>query len=330
MQAISQESIGSTPTPARRNLKQNHQEKEEQNKNRATKLYGNVLGNPKQDRYILFDHLVSLWSNKGAKKIFVDECGNFTAEFFNFQDRDTVLAASPWWFHDRPLQLLSELHSNTKEAETIPIWIQIHKIPVDCFNEEAIRKAADSIGHPLKILLNWETNGWPAFTARVKVMYPKRNPIIKSIKMKNHNGEEYTVSVKYELHFFCTSCSSILHRVEDCPVNKAESSNQKTQKEQPQQTAAKSFPPLIPLQQHPRLQPNPPIKPRPNSAARTFLSLPGIYIDCASSVTINYNYYAPSFQTHSSVGSMHFSNMVQREDKKSEEEKECKKIKIEG
>lgn len=77
--------------------------------------------------------------------------------FFEFQDEDSknkVLEGGPYFFSRRYLVLKEwerMLAPSTEHPSTIPVWVKIHKLPLECWTEEGLSRIASKIGKPLHV-----------------------------------------------------------------------------------------------------------------------------------------------------------------------------------
>lgn len=89
-----------------------------------------------------------IWKDYG--KINIKQIG--ACYFFEFQDEETklkVLEGGPYFFSRRYL-VLKDWHRmlvpSTVHPATIPAWVKLHKLPLECWTEECFSRIASTIG----------------------------------------------------------------------------------------------------------------------------------------------------------------------------------------
>ena len=100
-----------------------------------------------------------IWKDHGRIKI--KQVGS--CFFFEFQDEETkmkVLECGPYFFSRR--FLLKDWHRTlvptTEHPPTIPAWVKIHKLPLECWTEEGLSRITSSIGNPFMWILQRHNN----------------------------------------------------------------------------------------------------------------------------------------------------------------------------
>ncbi|XP_024978974.1 uncharacterized protein LOC112516185 [Cynara cardunculus var. scolymus] len=150
-----------------------------------------------------------------------------------------VIDNGPWTFKNIPIFIQKwrpGLNLNSNLHDKIPIWVRIHDIPYDVWNDEGLSHIASKIGIPLA-LDSWTANmckyaaGKSAF-ARVLLEVPFRNTWIDEVKVRIPDPDTlamtlYSLRVDYEwkpptcinCHIFGHSDSACLHTLTKNDMN---------------------------------------------------------------------------------------------------------------
>ncbi|GJU69571.1 zinc knuckle CX2CX4HX4C containing protein [Tanacetum coccineum] len=94
------------------------------------------------------------WAKHGLKRIMMNSKGFF---FFKFDSRaglEAVLEGGPWLIH-KSLIILKKWSMDTRllkeELTRIPIWVKLHDVPIQVFEEDGISLIATFIGKPVML-----------------------------------------------------------------------------------------------------------------------------------------------------------------------------------
>ncbi|GKC52960.1 zinc knuckle CX2CX4HX4C containing protein, partial [Tanacetum coccineum] len=94
------------------------------------------------------------WAKHGLKRIMMNAKGFF---FFKFDSRaglDAVLEGGPWMIRNSPI-ILKKWSVNTslqkEEMTRIPIWVKLHDVPIQVFEEDGISLIASYLGKPIML-----------------------------------------------------------------------------------------------------------------------------------------------------------------------------------
>lgn len=122
--------------------------------------------------------------------------------FFEFQDEETklkVLEGGPYFFSRRYL-VLNDWHRmlvpSTAHPSTIPAWVKIHKLPLECWTEEGLSHIASTIGRPLYVD-NATAQQQRIDFARICVEVSANSNFPKSIQVR-HGLESVNVTLEYQ------------------------------------------------------------------------------------------------------------------------------------
>ncbi|GJR79144.1 zinc knuckle CX2CX4HX4C containing protein [Tanacetum coccineum] len=94
------------------------------------------------------------WAKHGLKRIMMNNKGFF---FFKFDSRaglEAILEGGPWLIRNSPI-ILKKWSMDTRllkeELTRIPIWVKLHDVPIQVFEEDGISLIATFIGKPIML-----------------------------------------------------------------------------------------------------------------------------------------------------------------------------------
>lgn len=169
-----------------------------------------------------------IWKDYG--KIQIKQIG--ACYFFEFRDEDTkfkALEGGPYFFSRRYL-VLKDWHRmlipSTEHPSTIPAWVKIHKLPLECWTEEGFSRIASTIGKPLHVDIATAKQQRIDY-ARVCVEISAKSDLPKNIQISD-GCHTASVAVEYQwLPPKCNSCKVFGHSCKPKPehIPKPEASN---------------------------------------------------------------------------------------------------------
>lgn len=139
-----------------------------------------------------------IWKDHGRIKI--KQVG--ACYFFEFQDEGTksrVLEGGPYFF-SRKYLVLKDWHRmlvpSTDHPSTIPAWIKIHKLPLECWTQEGLSRITSTIGKTLHVDIATAQQQRLDF-ARVCVEVSANSDLPKTIQIR-HGLESVTVFIEHQ------------------------------------------------------------------------------------------------------------------------------------
>ncbi|GJS36355.1 zinc knuckle CX2CX4HX4C containing protein [Tanacetum coccineum] len=116
-------------------------------------LYGYFIG--KRMAFLVVEYYArNNWAKHGLKRIMMNFKGFF---FFKFDSRaglEAVLEGGPWLIRNSPI-ILKKWSMDTRllkeELTRIPIWVKLHDVPIQVFEEDGISLIAMFIGKPVML-----------------------------------------------------------------------------------------------------------------------------------------------------------------------------------
>jgi len=140
-------------------------------------------------------------------------------KFKTEEDRLTVLNGGPYFIYGRSLMLKNMprcFRFGGAEFATVPVWVQLPDLPLDCWNARALSKIVSRIGKPIttdKMTLTKERLSF----ARVMVEVDASKELVSSLEIKLPTGDIYNQLVVYEVTpKYCKNCKVFGHIDGDC------------------------------------------------------------------------------------------------------------------
>ncbi|GJT69751.1 sodium/hydrogen exchanger 6 [Tanacetum coccineum] len=170
------------------------------------------------------------WAKHGLKRIMMNAKGFF---FFKFDSRaglDAVLEGGPWMIRNSPI-ILKKWSVNTslqkEEMTRIPIWVKLHDVPIQVFEEDGISLIASYIGKHIMldsytIMMCKESWGRSSF-ARCLIKINSEAEFTESItigipELEGPGFIKETIHVEYEWKPpRCHTCNIFGYLGDSCP-----------------------------------------------------------------------------------------------------------------
>jgi len=145
--------------------------------------------------------------------------GWFVFKFQSEEDRRQVLEGGPYFAYGSNLilKILPRcFRFEGEDVSSVPIWIQLPGLPLDCWNARALGKIVSKVGKPIssdKMTLTKERLSF----ARVLVEVDASTDIISDVEVRLPTGVVYQQSVIPEfIPKFCKKCKSFGHVEGEC------------------------------------------------------------------------------------------------------------------
>ncbi|CAF1912748.1 unnamed protein product, partial [Brassica napus] len=110
---------------------------------------------------------------------------------------------------------------------TVPVWLDFTGVPLQFFNQDALKEIAGLVGHPLYVhpstinLTNIEV-------AKVYTVIDPRKPLPEAVNAQFESGEIFLTVRKLATQFAkCPACNSVKHDINSCPKNNADKRSEK-------------------------------------------------------------------------------------------------------
>jgi len=144
----------------------------------------------------------------------VHRSGWIVFKFQSEEDRLSVLNGGPYFIYGRSLLLKNMprcFRFGGEEFATVPVWVQLPDLPLECWNARALSKIASRIGKPIttdKMTLTKERLSF----ARVMVEVDASKELVSSLEIKLPTGDIYDQLVVFEVTpKYCKKCKVFGH-----------------------------------------------------------------------------------------------------------------------
>ena len=140
-------------------------------------------------------------------------------KFYSEEDRLEVLNGGPYFAYGRSLLLKimpRYFRFGGEDIATVPVWIQLPDLPLDCWNERALSKIVSRVGKPISTDKMTRTKERLSF-ARVMVEVDASKELVTGVDMRLPTGEVYRQVVVFEYYpKYCKKCKIFGHVEGDC------------------------------------------------------------------------------------------------------------------
>ena len=196
-------------------------------------LYGYFIGNRMAFPVVEY-YVRNNWAKYGLKKIMLNAKGFFFFKFDTQAGLEAVLEDGPWLIRKSPI-ILKKWSIDTRlckeELTRIPVWVKLHDVPIQVFEDDGINLIASFLGKP--IMLDSYTSsmckdswGRSSF-ARCLIEICSEAELVEviTVGVPSLIGDGFTketIRVEYEWRPpRCTSCKIFGHTQDHCPKTMA-------------------------------------------------------------------------------------------------------------
>ncbi|XP_048629754.1 uncharacterized protein LOC125601739 [Brassica napus] len=100
---------------------------------------------------------------------------------------------------------------------TVPVWLDLTGVPLQFFNEDALKEIASLVGHPICLHPSTE-NLTNLEVAKVYTVIDPRQPLPEAVNAQFESGEVVRIQVSSPwLPSLCSHCSKVGHTISKCP-----------------------------------------------------------------------------------------------------------------
>ncbi|OIT08591.1 hypothetical protein A4A49_18405 [Nicotiana attenuata] len=196
-------------------------------------LIGYVLGDSPYEKS-MENYVTNVWSFVAKPKNLYHDEGYYIFQFQSIEDRDLVLHAGPYTYHNKPFILQQwkiDFCFNPECLRIIPLWMKFPRLPLGYWFTETLSKLACVVGKPLytdRVTAKMDKASY----ARVLVETDVSHPLPESFEMQTPKGV-----IKQQIAYdwrpkFCCDCIRFGHDTIECWA-KTKQVNEEEFKEQP-------------------------------------------------------------------------------------------------
>ena len=149
----------------------------------------------------------------------IHRSGWIVFKFQSEEDRMSVLNGGPYFAYGRNLMLKLMprcFRFGGEDFATVPVWVKLPDLPLDCWNDRALSKIVSRVGKPITTDKLTRTKERLSY-ARVLVEVDASKDLVTSVEMRLPTGVVYSQLVVFEvIPKYCKKCRSFGHREGDC------------------------------------------------------------------------------------------------------------------
>ena len=149
----------------------------------------------------------------------IHRSGWIVFKFQSEEDRLKVLNGGPYFAYGRNLMLKIMprcFRFGNEDLATVPVWIQLPDLPLDCWNARALSKIVSKVGKPITTDKMTRTKERISF-ARVLVEVDASKELVKVVEVMLPTGVVYDQLVVFEFTpKYCKKCKTFSHSDDGC------------------------------------------------------------------------------------------------------------------
>lgn len=171
------------------------------------------------------------WRPKGDVQLHLGAKGFFTVVFTSLEDKDRVFEGGPYFLAAAGLYIRPWKPNFVPERESftqVPVWIRLFSLPIDYWCLSALKQIGDKLGTFVKASEVTMQKRYTTY-ARICVEMDVSGALHEGLWLE-YRDEEYFQALDYEqIPFRCRKCHVHGHLVRECPLNRKEAAEDKTQ-----------------------------------------------------------------------------------------------------
>ncbi|XP_059436194.1 uncharacterized protein LOC132169129 [Corylus avellana] len=182
-------------------------------------IVGKLLTDRLVSKEIVKESLSRWWKLVGGLSFKVLGDNLFLIDFTSNEDKERVLAGTPWVF-EGSLFLIEDFDGTFTPSEFTfdhaAFWVRIENLPLACMGREIGQMIGASVGVVEAIDTDGDGIGWGE-SLRVKILLVLTKPLPRGRKIKIQGAVRW-ISFQYEClpKRFCYNCGVIIHGKADC------------------------------------------------------------------------------------------------------------------
>ncbi|XP_060210241.1 uncharacterized protein LOC132637115 [Lycium barbarum] len=184
--------------------------------------------------------IASEWNFVSKPTIYYHNEGYFVIKLNTLEERNEVLYSGPYTLRRKPVIIKAwtpEFNFHEEVLKTIPVWVKLPNIPLNCWENETLSRIGSSLGIP--IYADDCTSKVDHISyARILVEMDITQPLLDKVKLKDPERKLFEQIIAYEWKpMYCGVCLMLGH---DC--NKGQQQNApRTQPQMIQQSPVKEI-----------------------------------------------------------------------------------------
>ncbi|XP_070025320.1 uncharacterized protein [Nicotiana sylvestris] len=175
------------------------------------------------------------WKFAAKPSIYCHNDVYFVIKFDTIEDRDVVLYSGSYMINSKLVVVkvwTVNFDFENEVLKTIPLWIQLPKLPLNCWEDNSLSRIGSTLGIPIYADA-CTTRVERILYARILVEMDVTKPLPKQIMVEDPNGREFEENVWYDwMPQYCTKCLQLGHV---CQEPQKEETKQRERDQKPQQ-----------------------------------------------------------------------------------------------
>nr|XP_043629985.1 uncharacterized protein LOC122601286 [Erigeron canadensis] len=166
---------------------------------------------------VVESYVKNAWAQYGIKRVMMNSKGFFFFKFETKDGMDKVLQQGPWL-----------IRLNIADVTKVPIWIQLHNVPLDAFTEYGLSMLATKLGKPIALhqytssmcTESWGRSSFARALIELEASNEIKDELVVGIPSLEDDGVTRVV-IKVEYQWkppHCETCKVFNHSNDQCPI----------------------------------------------------------------------------------------------------------------
>ncbi|XP_009768291.1 uncharacterized protein [Nicotiana sylvestris] len=160
-----------------------------------------------------------VWNSVTTPTVFLHDDGYFIFRFESMENKIEIVQNGPYTFNNRPMVLKDwdpDFQIQNESMRIFPIWINLPRLPVQCWAEENLGRIASLLGKPIctdKLTAQCKRISF----ARILVEMDITQPLPDGVTIENPDGSTWEQRVEFEWKpKLCMDCNKFGHSTGNC------------------------------------------------------------------------------------------------------------------